>query len=349
MEETSAALHLHTTPVVLKASPSLIHGNLVASQRRIAYAHQSKVCFYAVDSERCVDGPTTSKIISLHYVHIRKAGPKPMLIVNMANGTQMWNQDGTRMLYYLPVQHPQTSATSTSAAQNAAVDIGKCHRGAAVCAFPQADHVIIGSSAGELIIIRTDGDAFHSLATRKVASASPVMVVACSGEGSDQHVMSGHANGEIVWWRPEANGMYMQLPGALQHAQDTPTCMKVLGNTLYCGFGTGHLRVYDAVRRELKIEIAAHGRWINDIDVRHDGLVASVGEDTVLNVWRCPSCDSEVSLAHSAVVTESLLTGVAFTQRRGDTADEGAFAVCVVAYDSEVLYFLSNRPWDVNI
>lgn len=80
----------------------------------------------------------------------------------------------------------------------------------------------------------------------------------------------------------------------------------------YC---TGHLRFFNVDTGNITIEISAHCRCINAIDLKGNKLV-SIGEDTFLNVWKLPDMDSKsssaVSLMYSHQVTDHLLTGVTF-------------------------------------
>ena len=72
-------------------------------------------------------------------------------------------------------------------------------------------------------------------------------------------------------------------------------------------------------------EISAHARWITGISVLpNTQLIASVSEDTLLNLWKVQD-DSSIALVHSCQVAQKLLTGVAFC----------GGSVGVVAYDSD--------------
>merc|ERR1712127_152821 len=96
-------------------------------------------------------------------------------------------------------------------------------------------------------------------------------------------------------------------------------------------YGPGTYCLLDAVTLEAQAEVTAHARWITAVDVREDlGFVATVGEDTVLNVWQVDAGTGRIGLQHTSVVTDKLLTGVVL--------GHGAM---VTAYDSTDLFHIA--------
>lgn len=45
---------------------------------------------------------------------------------------------------------------------------------------------------------------------------------------------------------------------------------------IVAGYGSGHLRIFDRESGTLKVQVAAHAKWINAIDVTEDGEMVSV-------------------------------------------------------------------------
>ena len=109
--------------------------------------------------------------------------------------------------------------------------------------------------------------------------------------------------------------------------------------------------------KELMVEVAAHTRCINAIDIHaHQPLVVTVGEDTFVNVWSLPDFESkgssevrvaafgeghkcpsgaqtrslQVSLLFSSCVKDQMLTGVQFLR-------DGTSNVACAAYDTETI------------
>lgn len=97
------------------------------------------------------------------------------------------------------------------------------------------------------------------------------------------------------------------------------------------GFSTGHLRIFRTRTSELVVEVAAHSRCVNAVDIHaYQPLVVSVGEDTFVNIWSLPDFESkgsgEISLLFSSCVKDQLLTGAKFMND-----ETGNFAIA--AYD----------------
>ncbi len=44
---------------------------------------------------------------------------------------------------------------------------------------------------------------------------------------------------------------------------------------IIAAFGDGHLRVFDMENGRMYVEVAAHARWINALDVAKNGLVSA--------------------------------------------------------------------------
>lgn len=62
------------------------------------------------------------------------------------------------------------------------------------------------------------------------------------------------------------------------HCSLSMTCssVKLWKGTVAAGYGTGQIRLYEAVTGILHVEINAHARWINSLDIApFSGLVSS--------------------------------------------------------------------------
>ena len=96
---------------------------------------------------------------------------------------------------------------------------------------------------------------------------------------------------------------------------------------------TGKVRVYSADKRSLAVEISAHARTINAIDVHPtQPLVAAASEDAFISVWTLPTPAQPV--VRNVVMTSpapGLWTGVRFSGKNS----ESVVATC---YDSKSLF-----------
>jgi len=79
----------------------------------------------------------------------------------------------------------------------------------------------------------------------------------------------------------------------------------------YC---TGQVRIHDVLSKALMVQIAAHARWINALDVHPTkDVMATAAEDCTVSVWRLPEVPgAQLKHLSSVVVPDTLLCGVGF-------------------------------------
>lgn len=112
------------------------------------------------------------------------------------------------------------------------------------------------------------------------------------------------------------------------------------GTEVIASFACGHIRVFDAESGVKKYEIAAHTRSINAIDVHpKEDLLATVGEDSCICVWKLPASngggDRDVKMVFSEVKRDTIWSGVQFG---------GYSTLLAIPYENPSLY-----SWTVNV
>mmetsp|Transcript_69994 Transcript_69994/g.226418 ORF Transcript_69994/g.226418 Transcript_69994/m.226418 type:complete len:313 (-) Transcript_69994:99-1037(-) len=301
------------------ATVSLLHNNLVSSSGGwLTTVHNSvnfgsgKLMLHSLASGQSKDGPEVTQATSVRYLDLMHG---PVLCVSSTNGTQIYNEDASALLFFAP--NNDSSATT---------DLLKCHQ--AACVVPALQHIVIGTSKGSLVVVHSAAaDKFDALPESVPATAATEISDICYSEAA-QAIISAHSNGELRAWAPVANGPYGGGVAEAGNGQ-APVRIVALGSRLLVAYGPGTVCLYDALTRELQAELTAHARWITGVAVREElGQVATVSEDTVLNVWQVDPSSGRVALLHSSVVTDKLLTGVAL---HGELA-------AVTAYDSESIF-----------
>mmetsp|Transcript_15110 Transcript_15110/g.47458 ORF Transcript_15110/g.47458 Transcript_15110/m.47458 type:complete len:313 (-) Transcript_15110:182-1120(-) len=301
------------------SSASLLHNNLAISPGGwTACVHNSvnvgggKLMLYSISSGQSRAGPEVSQVTSVRYLDI---GAGAVLCVSSTNGTQVYNEDASTLLFFAPI---------TDGGE--APDVQKGHQ--AACFVPGLQHIVIGTSKGSLVLVHAAAaDAF--IAMPESAPMSPTTEISdLCFSAVTQTVFTAHSNGEIRLWAPSPQGAYSNADAIVGNGQ-APVRILPMGTRLLVAYGPGTVCLFDALSRELQVEVTAHARWITGVAAREElGQVASVGEDTVLNVWNIDPSSGRVSLQHTSVVADKLLTGVAFTQA----------GASVAAYDSDALY-----------
>jgi len=315
-EATTMAAVSHLT-----AAASLLHNNLASSSNGWVVAiHNSlnagngKLLLHALASGQSKDGPEVTQATSIRFLETTDG---PVLVVTSTNGTQIYSEDATALIFYLPV----TDAASP--------DSLRYHQ--AACFVPNLQHIVIGTSKGTLWPVSAVA-AGQYVQLHESAPSSPTGEVAdlCFSPLADA-VVSVHTNGDLRVWSVSADQPYTNTEVIPSIAQ-APVRVLSVGAQLAVADGPGTILLLDAISREAKAEITAHARWLAAAVSREDmGLIVTVGEDTVLNVWQVEPTEGIVSLHHSAVVTDKLLCGVAL---HGSGAS-------VVAYDTDQLYHVN--------
>lgn len=303
------------------ASVSLLHNNLACSAEGwLASLHnsvnvgQGRVVLFHLLSGMARDGPEVTQATSIRYLTVSHGS---ILCVSSTNGTQIYNEDATMQLYFAPV-----GPTASS------LDRLKFHQGA--CVVPEQDIVIMGTSAGGLAVAHAAApERYVALAeclpSNEVSEVCDVCF--CEAIGS---VISAHANGELLSWLASDPGVYTCF-SMVPDSMEAPMRIAAMGTRILVAYGPGIIRLYDAPTWDLQVELVAHARWITAVTVLEEtSQVATVGEDTVLNVWGIDPATGEVSVQHSSVVADKLLTGVALHSA----------GVAVTAYDVADFWYI---------
>lgn len=259
------------------------------------------------------DGPAVDQVTSVRFLDLPFG---TVLCVTNTNGTIIYNEDASAMLFHCGLTDPSADS-----------DVLKYHQG--VCFVSPAQQIVIGSSKGSITAVQATAlDQFMVLmesASQTVATAiADICYAACVNR-----VVTAHTSGELRYWYAAQGGQYVNDVIIPVSTSQAPVHVSTLGPRLAVAFGPGTICFYDAATRELQAELTAHARWITAVSVREDlGFIASVGEDTALNVWQVDPANGQILLRHSCVVADKLLTGVAFHSS----------GVAVTAYDSEELF-----------
>jgi len=289
----------------LKASPSLLYQNLSFGENKFFYVHKGEVhCIHTASKE------TTSLHIKdktlIHQVKICKLSWGTVIVLAAKSGAQFWDIKKEKVLF---------SVTTT--------DDGIFHsRGIAAL----DSNVFLGLSSGAIAVFATTKEGARQ--SSSLRQHRELITDISSGKVEAENVLvSADVAGEVIIWGADLNAKVhvSKIPG------DVCTCIAVSPQNVICGYGSGKIRVYSGAGNKL-IEIAAHGKWINSVDYcPKSNLLASVGEDMLLQLWMLPSSSSpKVSLVGSKAVKDCLLTGTCFT-------DDGLRVGCC-AFDTEKLF-----------
>jgi len=308
----------------LPSTVSLLHNNLACSSggwlcsvhNTVVSGGGGKLVMHQLGGSSKM-GPEVAQAMSVSYIELAFG---PVLVVCSTNGTQMYNEDATALLAHWPIRSAATGGDSL-----------QYHQGA--CLVPGRSHIVIGTSKGSLELLHASGPhEYIGMPASMPSSPGEIdqMAVAdvCYCAATDT-VITAHVNGELRTWDPASD---YKNTGSVPAVGQAPVRVASLNMQIMVAFGAGTICLFHASTYEVQAELTAHARWINAVGTREDaGQIVTVGEDTILNLWQVEPSSGEVSLLHSSVVADKLLTGVAMLT--GGAA--------VTAYDSAEVYHVT--------
>lgn len=301
---------------------SLLHNNLAASSAGcLACVHNSVTqgqCKLLIHSaklgvNREID---IAQAYSIRYLDLPFG---QILCVSSCNGTRIYTEDGQTLLLYCQVSNaPGLDPMAL-----------KFHQGA--CYIAATQQIVIGTSTGSVLPIQAAfATSLGIMAESPPSTAATAVVDLCSNAAANT-VISAHDNGDLRVWNPIPGGA-LKEGSVVQNCGQVPVRICMLGIRLAVAFGAGTVCLYDALSLQRQVEISSHTKLLTAMAVREDaGIIATVSEDTFLNLWQVDPASGIVTIVHSEPVVDKLLTGVAL----------GPSGVVISAYDSDEIFHAS--------
>ncbi|XP_069697536.1 WD repeat-containing protein 54-like [Periplaneta americana] len=185
------------------------------------------------------------------------------------------------------------------------------------------DLLCVGNSSGTIRIFKIpeDSDELEKVECKHIHEKA-VTDIASSTE--ENLLVTADDSGAVCLWKMEQE---LEPVSSFPTYGYPCTSLKMWKDFVLCGYGSGHIRVFDTKTAGLVSEIAGHARWITAIDIAPGtGYLLSVSEDSFAKVWHI-SRDGKVTHKFSTQVQDSLLVGGRFLSSEGDS-------FCVASYDS---------------
>lgn len=299
-------------------SCALLCNNLTANGKHLAYAAYTKAVI--VPDGQCLRGGNAiahcasieseegAQIQQLRWVQLQM---QEFLVIATTKNLMIYSAGGERLIHVV-----------TASSGESANDAPAAFRGIGSCVAGPADYICVGVSTGAVCLVPVPNPAETAFGDSLLSPTSEDAIVDVTA-GQAPHndptralVCSADSVGSVLVHALEADGMWQHCCAFNCSTYDeTPslcTTLRMRGNYIYAGYSTGHIRVFDLVACAQVVQVAAHARWINALEVHPDGTTfASAGEDTTINVWAFHA-PPQVVHKSSIVVTDSLLTGLAF-------------------------------------
>ncbi|KAF4738686.1 WD repeat domain 54, partial [Perkinsus olseni] len=344
--------------------PAMIYNNLTittaameGSVDRLPRSRSSRVAYVADDGHHIhllersaasavrVVGSTTlqGRVNSIRYHTLRHHHPTTttVLVITSTDGAYIYTDDLRRTLCYIPPPSVHARDDDDEVHFTASTVVTGMHGDSS--RENDEGHLIIGASDGSCRVIPFKGNKLGSAPSaqqlRPTVGIPPGVSAMCSMErGGLNHRHLKHPSAEVASINNPCGNVEAPV---ISCGCPTP-------NYLVAAHGDGKLRIFDAAADwQLRFEISAHGRSITGMAVhKTKHLVATVSEDTILNLWRVDrdkELDNSFGTPHlvgSTQVAQRMLTGVCFGHgffppSHDDGGDDG---LLVLGYDSDTLY-----------
>ncbi|XP_051866369.1 WD repeat-containing protein 54 isoform X2 [Pristis pectinata] len=248
-----------------------------------------------------------------------------LLVLASQKGIQMYESDGSIMVYWHAMDTPEAQTEAVFA------------RGIAATG---SHYVCVGSSTGSILVFNIPPEGTNITVSEVLEEhKDPITDIAsdCSEDkGCIADLVTADDSGLLCIWK---SGEDFKLIHKISSYGVTCSSVRMWSGIIAAGYGSGQIQVYDTASAAVHVEINAHARWISTLDVAPEsGKLLSGAEDSFVNIWRLfrnpESKAIEVEHLHTECVIDVQVCGGKFCDPEGS-----AFAV--TGYDlSEIIRYV---------
>ncbi|KAF7200081.1 WD repeat-containing protein 54 isoform X1 [Nothobranchius furzeri] len=338
----NSASALYNNLGVLRIAPrrltyfAVVHANVVnmisASWDGLNYSHRQ------LQSKEPNVATSTSLIMQAAFCVLPS---RDLLVVTSQKGIQMYESDGSIMVYWHALDTPETPTASSRSLTDPISVPAQAVFARGISAVPD-NYICVGVSSGAILVFDVPSKGSNiTLYEVLEEHKESITDVASECSGSQEciaNLVSADDGGNLCVWK---SGEEFQLLNKIPGFDMTCSSVKLWKGTAVAGYGTGQIRLYEAVTGILHAEINAHARWIYSLDIApFSGLLLSAAEDSFVRVWHLamtPETNSmEVAHLHNECVTDTQICGAKF-------CDGDGYAFVVTGYDlSEIIRFVQS-------
>lgn len=279
-------MYVQCPPVPIRSSASLLYNNFDVlpsknqSEVMFGVVHKSLVWLFNPQNVRAQEArgdasAAYKKVIckgeSVHSSSIILQAKwcalpqRTLLVITSIKGAQMFESDGSIMVFW------QTLSPSPIP--------GEAQYARGITSV--GDHYIcIGVADGTILVFdvpeRGTGVKLQETLSAHTSSISDL-------HASNNMMVSSDENGDLVTWR--AAGHFQKLH-YIDGCGFPCASVRLWKSLIIASYGSGHVRVFNAETGTIKVEISAHAKWINAIDIADQaGLLLTSSEDSYVRVW----------------------------------------------------------------
>ncbi|XP_067294420.1 WD repeat-containing protein 54 [Pseudorasbora parva] len=322
----SSASALYNNLSVLRIAPrcltyfTVVHANVVnmvsASWDGLNYSHRQ------LQSKEGNVATSSSLIMQAAWCVLPS---RDLLVLTSQKGIQMYESDGSIMVYWHALDTPETPTAKAVFARGIAAVREK--------------YICVGVSSGSVLVFDVPSKGSNitlSEVLEEHKEAITDMASECSGNlECIADLVSADDSGLLCVWK---SGDDFQLLNKIPGFDTSCSSVKLWKGTVIAGYGTGQIRLYEAVTGILHAEVNAHARWIYSLDIApFTGLLLSAAEDSWVRVWHLSLTQEtnsvEIEHMYNECVIDTQICGAKF-------CDGDGYAFAVTGYDlSEIIRY----------
>ncbi|XP_078717713.1 WD repeat-containing protein 54 isoform X4 [Lampetra fluviatilis] len=309
----SSSVYKKEKSIQMKNSASALYNNLsvlCVPERSLTYmavVHRSSVCM----ASWCI---LPSRVL---------------LVLTSLRGIQMYESDGSIMVYWHALEIPETPTARAIFARGIAAVGGH--------------YICVGTSSGCILVfdVPVKGTNItlseelgqHTEAITSIAAeCSMRKPLPLSPQDCVPDLVTADDSGVLCVWK---SGEEFTLLHKLPAYGCSCTSVALWDGIVAAGYGSGQIRVYDGATGALAAEANAHARWINVLDVAPEsGRLLSGAEDSFVRVWKLGrAADTgliEIEHRHSECVTDVQISGAKFCDAQGRAFAVTGYDLCEI-------------------
>jgi len=323
-----------------KASASLIPNNLSCNGNNLLYVSRNEVHIVKENHDEIVGekpphlstAAYAEKDIISQSCYCKFSFGDCIVIITVTGLIHIYDDSGQKLYHFHKLQKSQV-----------ALGVREAHlRGIA----HDASHLFIGTGSGEILMFSISLKKFSL--TKKIQghkemiSALECTFIATNDEKEKEKekekevtLVTADEAGTVIFWSVDQKEE--GLTKIKEHTGEGYPCLSMCKGHGYiiCSYSNGVIRLFDINSKKIKVEISAHTRSINAIDIHPTKpMVVAVSEDSHISLWTLPtSTNKKVTNLLCASPTHALLSGVQF-------CGKDKSLISVTSYDSRALTFV---------
>ncbi|XP_061408949.1 WD repeat-containing protein 54 isoform X2 [Lethenteron reissneri] len=334
----SSSVYKKEKSIQMKNSASALYNNLsvlCVPERSLTYlavVHRSSVCMVSASADglnlshrqlQAKEGGAAAQAASLVLQASWCILPsRVLLVLTSLRGIQMYESDGSIMVYWHALEIPETPTARAIFARGIAAVGGH--------------YICVGTSSGCILVFDVPVKGTNITLSEELGQhteAITSIAAECSmRKDCVPDLVTADDSGVLCVWK---SGEEFTLLYKLPAYGCSCTSVALWDGIVAAGYGSGQIRVYDGATGALAAEANAHARWINVLDVAPEsGRLLSGAEDSFVRVWKLGrAADTgliEIEHRHSECVTDVQISGAKFCDAQGRAFAVTGYDLCEI-------------------